>query len=284
MKGNQIEKLITLCLCTTILLSISACGAEERKNVQMTESVISKQNGEISNAIDDTEGALIVKDSDGKVCNLVELKWAQKYPFAIENLRKELEEKTIILEPYSLYVCVDGNIVPKGREVSLTKNKDDTFSFSVLNAAYLDESEAEEIFSTEKLGQVYEVFGKPQENDTYFAVTVKYENLTDSEFDIYWNGVRLGVLVENELAKVDFCGEAFTSTSNQEHDNPHDGSMYTLGPNESVELTLLYYADPRIDLDDVYVSGNSGIGMGYIKYANADPVEELKGLWLRVTD
>lgn len=284
MKGNQIEKLMTLCLCTTILLSISACGEDERETAQMTESGINMQNEETSNAAGDTEGALIVKDADGKVCNLAELKWAQKYPFALDNLRKELDQKTIILEPYSLYVCNDENIVPKGREVSLTKNKDDTFNFSVLNAAYLDESEAEEIFSTEKLSQVYEVFGKPQENDTYFAVTVKYENLTDSEFDIYWNSTRLGVLVENELANVDFCGEAFTSTSNQEHDNPHDGSMYTLGPKESVELTLLYYADSRIDLDDVYVSGNSVIGMGYRKYENADPVEELKGLWLRVTD
>ena len=283
MKKQICLKNLILAACFCLGIFLPACGGNDESNKSEINTISISTVNEPTTETEKTE-PLIVKDSDGKDCNLAELKWAQKYPFAIDNLRKELEEKTIILEPYSLYVCADENIIPKGSEISLTKNEDDNFNFSVLNASYLDESEAEEIFSQEKLSQVYEVFGKPEENDTYFAVTVKYENLTDSEFDIYWNGVRLGVLVENELANVDFCGETFTSTSNQEHENPHDGSMYTLGPNESVELTLLYYADSRIDLDDVYVSGNSVIGMGHIKYENADPVEELKGLWLRVTD
>lgn len=225
----------------------------------------------------------IVKDVNGGDYDLASTPWGIKYPFMVEYFRALLEEiranggdetmendlcsnwtKTLLPEscitafgtPAISLLGFDkeGNFDPNGPQLTTT-----------IRSAVLDETTT---LAPELLKAAYQ---ERAETQGYLTVELTVENTGSEEVNFTLNSIRPYVFVNGELAHDNTVTEMM-SASNTEG-SISDSSFFhcTLAPGQSQDYTAVFYADCRIELEDIFLELNY-TGLNVAPIPTEDPI------------
>lgn len=215
-----------------------------------------------------SDNPFIVKGINGADYDLSLTAWGIKYPFMVDYYR-ELEEaiqanggnaimyadaftnwsKTTLPDscvtdfgsPVISYLGFDreGNFDQNGPQLTTT-----------IRSAVLDET-------TTLAPELLELRLEKADGQGYLTVELTIENTGNEETKFTLNSIRPYVFVDKELAVANTSISEMISASSTE-ENTGDSSFFhcTLAPGQSQDYTVVFYADQRIELGDIYLGIN----------------------------
>ena len=245
-----------------------------------SDSISLPPDGTSSPAIS-ADNPFVVKDANGGDYDLASTPWGIKYPFMVDYFRALLEEiranggdetrendlcsnwtKTLLPEscimafgaPATSLLGFDkeGNPDPNGPQLTTT-----------IRSAVLDETTT---LAPELLQAAYQ---EKAETQGYLTVELTIENTGSEEVNFTLNSIRPYVFVNRELASDNTVTEMMSASNTG--GSVHDSSFFhcTLAPGQSQDYTVVFYADSRIELEDIFLKLNySGV------YAKPIPTED----------
>ena len=282
------HRALAFTLSGAIALSCLLAGCDTVQSQHPSDPVTASDS--ISLPPDDTSSPaissgspFIVKDVNGGDYDLASTPWGIKYPFMVDYFRALLEEiranggdetmendlcsnwtKTLLPEscitafgtPAISLLGFDkeGNFDPNGPQLTTT-----------IRSAVLDETTT---LAPELLRAAYK---ERAETQGYLTVELTVENTGSEEVNFSLNNIRPYVFVNGELAH-DTTVTEMMSASNTE--GSMSGSTFfhcTLTPGQSQDYTAVFYADRRIELEDIFLKLNY-IGLYVEPIPTEDPI------------
>ena len=235
----------------------------------MTSDSVSVPPEDVSAPISSLAEPFIVKDVNGNDYDLSSTPWGIKYPFMIDYFRDLLEAIRVnggdeareadLCTNWSKTILPDSCITAFGAPAVSLLGYDKEGNFdqngpqitTTIRSAVLEET-------TTLTSELLEVaFMEKTESQGYLTVELTIENTGDQEVEFTLNGIRPYVFVDGELASANTSISEMVSASNTGR-TVGDSSFFrcTLAPGQLQDYTVVFYADHRIELGDIYLELN----------------------------
>lgn len=268
MRKNSI---LLLCLS---LVGCFMAGCDTTQTQQPSEPTtvsdsISIPSSDASASVNSLAESFIVKDVDGNDYDLASTPWGIKYPFMIDYFRDLLEviranggdeaREADLCTNWSKTILPNSCITAFGAPATSLLGYDKEGNFdqngpqitTTICSAVLEET-------TTLAPELLEAaFMEKTESQYYLTVELTIENTGGEDVEFTLNGIRPYVFVDGERASANISISEMMSASNTGR-NVGDSSFFhcTLAPGQLQDYTVVFYADHRIKLEDIYLELN----------------------------
>lgn len=214
------------------------------------------------------DNPFIVKDVNGNDYDLASTPWGIKYPFMVDYYRALLEEihanggdedrENSLCSGWSKIIlpdsCVTAFGVPVVSLLGFDKDGESDPSgpqlTTTIHSAVLEET------TTLEPELLKNAFVEKADSQGYLTVELTIENTGNEEVEFTLNSIRPYVFVNGECA-ADTTVTEMISASNTGKDVDDQSFFHcALAPGQSRDYTVVFYADERIELGDIYLELN----------------------------
>ena len=229
-----------------------------------------QSDGSISQPAVISENPFIVKDINGDDYDISTTTWGSKYPFMVDYFRDlkaaiqaagdEIKEAALLTNWIKVRV-LDSSIMAYGTPiVSLlgfdSEGKPDPNGPQVTTTVYSAELE-----DTTPLDEEYfksGLSGTRTEDQIYLNVSLTIENTGSETIDFYLNNIIPQIFVDGEAASAtpNVISEMITASNTDVSIQDKSFFRCTLAPGQSQDYTVVFYADHRLDIEDIYLKLN----------------------------
>jgi len=269
---NHRGLLITLLGALVLSCLLAGCDTAQTQqpstSVTASDSIPLPPDGAATQVLT-SDNPFIVKDVTGADYDLSLTPWGNKYPFMVDHFRVLKEEiqanggdaqrEAATFTNWTKMTLPDSCVTAAGTPVTSYLGFDKEGNFdqngpqltTTIYSAVLDETTtlAPELLTNS--------FIQKAEGQGYLTVDLTVENTGAEEVEFSLNSIRPCIFVDNELASSEASISEMISASNTGRDRGDSAFFHcTLAPGQSQDYTVVFYADNRIELDDIYLEIN----------------------------
>ena len=215
-----------------------------------------------------SDNSFLVKDVNGGDYDLALTPWGLKYPFMVDYFRDLLAEiranggdatrENDLCSNWSRTILPDSCITAFGTPVTsfLGFDKDGNFDANgpqlttTVRSAVLDETTS---LAPELLKNA---FVDKAESQGYLTVELTIANTGNEEVEFSLNSIRPYVFVAGECAADNTVTEMISASNTGKDVGDQSFFHCTLAPDQSQDYTVVFYADHRIELEDIFLELN----------------------------
>lgn len=233
-----------------------------------------------------------VTDAAGKDLDLAATPWGRKYPFLVENQRQLLKairanggdaaRESALLTGWVLWQVPEGSIVPLGSPLTCflgytSEGEPDPDGPQLTLTVTEAELGPETSLTAEQLTMAYRPLA---EGERYLTVQLTAGNTGGETAEFYLNSLTPCLLVEGQMAETgEGLSEMMAAAGTGQPQSGKDFYHCTLAPGQTQAYTVVFFADARLALEDLYLLMNTqGVSLINQALPGADPAERILAL------